>query len=345
MEYINEININEAVIHILDSSAEEPVLNQFRLSLDEETYRFILRHVERCLKDEELKYAVFNQERNIVKEISQEFLSGSGDILDISKEMARQLFMLMKSNGNIPSCDLLVVSFSTEFGPMLGVLKMDYIKNYTHMVNSIEGKVGINIIPELTGLPVSSQRIQKCAFIKTVKLQQDFDLMVIDKQNKSKESENYGTNYFISKFLGCSIIDNERDMTKKFLKASEDWTRENLKDDAASAESFRRAINNKLKEEDNIDIKSLTQNYFSEKQEDAQNFINYISSQGVENNIQVDKTWVEKKLKRIRMKIDNDIDLYINEDAYNDNSRFQVQRVGDGSINIIIKNVVNFIQK
>lgn len=26
MEYINEININEAVIHILDSNGEEPIL-------------------------------------------------------------------------------------------------------------------------------------------------------------------------------------------------------------------------------------------------------------------------------------------------------------------------------
>ena len=27
----------------------------------------MLKHIERCLKDEELKYAVFKEERNIVK--------------------------------------------------------------------------------------------------------------------------------------------------------------------------------------------------------------------------------------------------------------------------------------
>jgi len=28
MEYINEININEAIIHILDNNSDEPVLNE-----------------------------------------------------------------------------------------------------------------------------------------------------------------------------------------------------------------------------------------------------------------------------------------------------------------------------
>ena len=31
MEYINDININEAVIHILDSNAEEPVIKSLSM--------------------------------------------------------------------------------------------------------------------------------------------------------------------------------------------------------------------------------------------------------------------------------------------------------------------------
>ena len=38
MEYINDININEAVIHILDSNAEEPVLNEYSIDLDEDIF-------------------------------------------------------------------------------------------------------------------------------------------------------------------------------------------------------------------------------------------------------------------------------------------------------------------
>mgnify|MGYP001097692717 CR=1 FL=1 len=345
MEYIKEIYINEAIVHILDNNADEPVLNEYTLQLNEEIYGFLLKHIEKCLKDEELKYAIFNEERNIVKEVSQEYLNGSNSIVEVSKELVRQMFILMKADGNIPCCDLVIVSISTEYGPMLAILKMDYIKNYTHSIDFVDNKIGINIVPEFTGLPVSAQKIQKCAFIKPIREDQGFNLMVIDKQNKSKDDGEYGSNYFIGKYLGCTVIDNERDITKTFVKAAEEWTRTSFEENADTAEMIRSSIKRKLKEEDSIDIQSLSEDMFGDNAEVQQSFREYISSKGVGDQIDIDKQWVEKKLKRVRLKIDKDIDVYINEEAYHDNSKFEIQRVGDGSINIVIKHVKNYIEK
>lgn len=345
MEYIKEININEAVIHILDNSADAPVLNEFRLELKDEIYKYLLKHIERCLKDEELKYAIFNKERNIVKEVCIEYLSGHNDLLEVSKELARQMFILVKSNTNIPSCDLITVSFSTEYGPMLGIFKMDYIKNFIHKIDFVEQKIGIDIIPQFTGLPVSSQRIQKCAFIKPFQEDQEFNLMVIDKQSKSKGTEDYGTNYFIGNFLHCTIIENERDKTKNFVKAAEEWTRANLSENADAAECIRSTVKRKLREEECFDVKEVSEEIFGTEHGPKHSFEEFVAASGVNDTISVDKDWVEKKYKRIRLKIDKDIDLYLNEDVYDDTSRFEIERIGDGRINIIIKNVSNYIEK
>ncbi|MDZ5010172.1 nucleoid-associated protein, partial [Clostridium perfringens] len=222
-------NIQEAVIHIVDSNADEPILNEYSLELNEDIYKFLHRHIEKCFKDEELKYAIFNPERNIVKELVHDYLNGIDDnLINLSQELARQLFIIMKANVNIPSCDLIVISLITDQGPMIGILKMDYVKNFTHQVEFIENKIGIGIVPQSAGLTASSQRIQKAAFIKPIRENQAYNLMVIDKQKKSKEEEAYGANYFVSNFLGCSIVNNERDMTKTFLKATENWTRSNI---------------------------------------------------------------------------------------------------------------------
>jgi hypothetical protein len=345
MEYIKEITINEAIIHILDNNSDEPVLNEFMLELNDDLYKFLLKHIERCMKDEELKYAVFNSGRNIVKEISQEYLNGGNDLLLVSKELARQLFILMKSNVNIPSCDLMVVSFSTEYGPMLGVLKMDYVRNYTHKIDFIEEKIGINIVPHTAGLPAGGQKLQKCAFIKPIRENMNFNLMVIDKVNKNKEGEEYGSNYFIGNYLGCSIVTNERDMTKGFLKAAETWTRSNVNTDADKAENIRSTIKQKLKSEEHLDIRELSEDLFKDSETAKSDFVQYIASQGLEEKVAIDKQWVEKKLKRVRLKIDKDIDLYINEEAYQDSSKFEIVRNGDGSINMLIKHVINYIEK
>jgi hypothetical protein len=345
LEYINEINITEAIIHILDNNSDEPVLNEYSLELNEDTYSFLFKHIEKALKDEELRYAVFNEGRSIVKELSQEYLNGESDLLTVSKEMARQLFSLMKSNGKIPSCDLIFVSISTEYGAMLCILKMDYIKNYIHTIKFQDDKIGINITPQFTGLPGNSQRLQKCVFIKPVREELDFHLMVIDKQSKSKETDEYTANYFMGNYLSCAIVENERDMTKNFVKAAEEWTRKHLKDDAHAAESVRSTIKKTLKGEDVVDVKTLSENLFEDQKEVQKEFVEFITKQGVNENLNVDKQWVDKKLKRVRLKIDKDIDLYINGEAYDDAERFEIHRNGDGSINMVIKHVMNYDEK
>lgn len=346
MEYINDINIQEAVIHILDSNGDEPILNEYKLELSEDIYKFLYRHVEKCLKDEELKTAVFNPERNIVKEIVQDYLNGiDTDIVGLSKELSRQLFSIMKGNINIPSCDLIVVSLITDQGPMIGMLKMDYVRNFTHQVDFIGEKIGIGIVPQSAGLPASSQRIQKAAFIKPIREGQQFDLLVIDKQKKSKDDDDYGTNYFINSFLGCTIVANKRDMTKTFLKATEAWTRSNITEDAEKAERIRTTVKSKLKEDEYINIDEISNELFKEEPRAKEEFSTFVKGHGLDEEIAIDKAWVEKKLKRVRLKIDKDIDLYINEEAYHDINKFEIQRNGDGSINMIIKHVINYIEK
>ena len=345
MEYINDINIQEAVLHILDNNGDEPILNAYTLEMTEDIYKFLHKHIEKCLKDEELKTAVFNQERNIVKEIVQDYLNGiDTNIMNLSQELARQLFSIMKGNNNIPPCDLVIVSLVTDQGPLIGILKMDYVKNYTHKVDFVDNRIDIGIVPQSAGLPASSQRIQKAAFIKPIRADQKFDLWVIDKQKKSKDDDEYGANYFMNSFLGCSIVTNERDMTKTFFKATENWTRSNITANAEKAEMVRTAVKSKLKEDDVINVDELSQELFNDEPHTRQDFSAFIKGHGL-NEVAVDKAWVEKKLKRVRLKIDKEIDLYIDEEAYHDDSKFEIQRNGDGSINMIIKHVINYIEK
>ncbi|MDP4088730.1 MAG: nucleoid-associated protein [Bacillota bacterium] len=344
MEYINEISIMEAVVHILDINSDEPILNEYNLELNDEVYRFVQRHIERALKDEELKYAVFNPGRGIVKELAQEFLQGQSDFLEVSKELARNLFNLIKTNNSIPSCDLMIVHFSTEYGPMLGIFKMDYVKNYTHKIEFVDNKMNIRIVPQATGLPVSSQKIQKCAFIKPVIDDMEFHLMVIDKQGKKGEGDEYGAKYFLNSYLGCTLINNKRDITKNFLNAAESWTRSNAVNDAVKAENIRTTVKKSLRDAENIDIRELSENLFQNEGE-KKSFVEFVAAQGLEEKLPIDKEWVEKKLKRVRLKIDKEIDLYINEDTYHDGDRFEIQRNGDGSINMVIKHVMNYIEK
>ncbi|MFR5263786.1 nucleoid-associated protein [Clostridium sp.] len=346
MENVSDINIIEAVINILDNNSEEPILNEYKLDLSDEIYKFLYKHIEKCFKDEELKYAIFNPERHVVKEVSQEFLTGlNTDIIEVAKEFSKQMFYIMRANRNIPSCDLITVYISTDHGPMLGILKMDYVKNFTHKVDFVNEKIGIGIVEQVSGLPASSQKVQKCAFIKPIREKQAVDLMVIDKQKKGKDGEDYGANYFINHYLGCTVIKNERDMTKSFMKAAETFTRNNIIDDASKAIEVRDTIKTRMKVEDTVNVNEIAKEVFKDDFDMQENFNSFMESQGVERDIEVDKEWVEKKFKKVRLNIDREIDLHLSSEAYHDSDKFEIIKNGDGTINIVIKRVKNFIEK
>ena len=117
-------------------------------------------------------------------------------------------------------------------------------------------------------------------------------------------------------------------------------------DSRLKAQKFvRTTVKDRLQEEDNINITELADELFRDEPKKKQDFEVYIKGNGLDEKIKVDKQFVEKKLKRVRLKIDKDIDLYIDQEAYKDASKFEIQRNGDGSINMIIKNVVNYIEK
>jgi hypothetical protein len=343
MDRIKEVTINEAVLHVLDSNADEPVLNEYKLELNENNYKYILKHIERVLKDDELKYALFNNERSVLKEISYDYLNGQKDLLGVSKEAARQLFTLMKSNINIASCDLLVVSFYTEYGPFVGMMKLDYVKNFTHKIDFIENQIGINL-SEQTALP-SGSKLQKCAFIKAKRENQEYDLLVLDKQNTSINTEEYGANYFISNYLNCELIDNDRDQTKALMVATERWTRSNFNNDADRAESLRSDFKKIVQDKEQLNVKELAGELIKDSESAKNDFIQFITAQGIQENVTVDKDYVEKKLKRTRLQIDRNIDLYIDQESYHDKSKFEVIRNGDGSINLVLKHIMGYIEK
>lgn len=344
MEYIKEININEAVIHVLDNNSDVPILNEYALDLNEDMYNILLKLIKKGLNDEKLRYAVFNDEKvNVVASQSQKYLNGENNLLDVSKELAKELFNIMVSGGGIPSCDFITVSFTTEFGPILGLFKMDYIRNYTHLIQIIDDKMSIDVVPQIACLADKVQKIQKCAFIKPCREENSFDLMLIDNQS-NKVDEDHGNAYFVKSFLKCVVIENERDMTKNFMAATERYARTNFREDASKQEMFRKDVKRQLEEKESIDIKEFAENIF-EDNGDIESFTDHMKKYDVAKTVDIDKEYVAKKLRRTRLKIEGGIDIYIDEDTYNDKSQFEVQRNGDGTINMVIKHISNYIEK
>lgn len=339
MRNIKEVEILRAIVFIMDKGMGEPLLGDMELGLDDETIEFLARHIMRCSSDEESKCAVFSSEPNEFKAIAIEILGDNNVFLVKSKEIARLYYSFLMNNSEEPSGDLLVCIFKCEFGVSIGIIKLDYNKTYTHNIDYVEEKMAITIQPQMIGIPGPGQKIQKGAII-------NFEggsnqVLVLDREIKKGNEVNS-----LLELLKCSIISDKRDITKNILNTSEKWIRDTLSNDADTAEKVRSTVAKALKADDVVNVESIAHYAFDKKQELREEYLNTLKDAGIdEREVAVDREWAEKKLNRKKLKIDKDIEIYINSMAYEDTERFEIKRNGDGTINILIKHVRNYIEK
>lgn len=335
----NSFTIDEAIIHILDKGGDEPVLNEYILDLNETVYSYIHKHIDKCFKNNNLKFGKFNSQMNTVKNASLKFLRNEENIIETSKQIGNILFSIMKGNDGIDSCDLLTVNLNTNLGQLIGIIKLDYADNFMHNVDFLDEKINIGIMPVKTGLP---DAVKKAAFININN--NDFDLYYLDEYKKSRDNSDYNVFYWSNNFLNCVEIVNAKSTTIDFLKASENWVRTADIEDVKESENIRTKIREKIIEEENININELADEIFN-NEDNKEDFMEYMSCLNFENEITIDKPTVVKRLNKIKIQIEKDVLLTITRDAYNDNSKFEVISNDDGSVNMVIKNITSYIEK
>ncbi|MDF2674212.1 MAG: hypothetical protein K0R09_2480 [Clostridiales bacterium] len=338
MRNIKTVEVIRAIVYIMDKSMGEPLLGDLELKLDDETIEFLTRHIMRCSADEETKCTIFDGESNEIKEIALETLENSEAFYDKTREIAKLYYSFMMNNSEEASGDLIVCVFRCEYGICLGIIKLDYNKTYTHNIDYVEEKMAITIQSQMIGIPGPGQKIQKGTIINFEN--KDCQALVLDREIK-KGGENS-----LLKFLKCSVISDKRDNTKNILNTSEKWIRDTLTNDADTAEKVRRTVTKALKSDDVVNVETIAHYALDKKQELKDEYLNTLKDAGIDKyEIPVDREWAEKKLNRKKLKIDKDIEIYINTMAYEDSERFEIKRNGDGTINILIKHVRNYMEK
>lgn len=337
MRNIDEIIINNVYISALDKENDALMLSEKELMLNEETYEYFEKHILRCIRDDEAKPGKFEGVTNIVRELCKEIFESQDEFMTNSKKMSQFLFKCMKNDEKEPSGDFAVCLCDSQQGMFLALLKLNYSNSYGHFVKQDENAVTIDIGINKTGLPGSGQKLSRAAFIrKPLSQDEEYDFLTFDKQQEG---------YFCQAFLRVSPIRDRRENTRIIQKTSEDFARRAFKDNAQEAEGFRKKITETLMQEDRLNLETLSENLLPSEEKRAEYKAALLSEGISEPDVSIDKEWAEKKLKKKRLKVDKSIELYIDDDTYNDKTKFQIKRNGDGTIDIILKNVKNYIEK
>ena len=118
-----EIIIHQAILHVLDTTLDAPVLSGSCMEPTAEKMAYLQYHIEKLLASDDIR-----QCRPLPDSAFRNELEQNKDFVDLSCRIAGVLFDYMHAHTTIPGADLAVVDFTRDGEPWLGILKLNYRK-------------------------------------------------------------------------------------------------------------------------------------------------------------------------------------------------------------------------
>ena len=212
---------------------------------------------------------------------------------------------------------------------------------YTHEIayDEEESRVSIKMVTNEIGIQ-DSQKIIHAALIGPSGLNDEWQLQVLDKLAEKQEADSS----FVTEFLKIEKVRDEKYLTKVFKNTTENWITNAFANDVKEAESIRSILNYNLKEANDVDLDKFIEESIKDDAR-KESYKELMVEKGVSENFNIDKTWVEKKLKRRSIKTNTGFDIKGLLDDFEDPMKYSFKQNEDGSFDITIKNIEFYEEK
>lgn len=332
--------INKYITHVLDKESDVPILNDFEGKISQNIDKFLQNSIKKVSRDSDLRKAVFKDyNNNLIKNCCENIIYNESTFVENSKEIAAYLFDVMRVNTELESCDLVIYLYTVKDEKYVAILKLDYRKTYNHNIVFEDDKLNVQMIQNEIAIPENS-KIKQATIVGVNGINDEYQLKVLDKDSKKEELDSK----WITEFLNIEKIKDDTYKTKVFKKVSESWITNALSNDIKKAEDVRSILNYSLKEKDNIDIATFADNAI-DNEELKESFLEYMGDKDITDSINIDKRWVDKNLRKRKIKTDTGFNINGNLVDFEDPIKYRVTQNNDGSIDITIKNIQFYEEK
>lgn len=334
--------INKVIIHVLDKNSDFPVLNDTENAISPEIDAFYQKIIRRVLRDDDLRKAKFNDyNENEIRVCCDHILYDENSFVVSSQGIAGFLFEAMKINAELDSCDLAVVLYTNKDQKGVAIIKLDYKKLYTHEIgyDDENEKVSIKMIANDIAIQ-SSQKILHAALVGVSGVNDEWHLNVLDKVAEKNETDSS----FVTEFLKVEKVRDEKYLTKSFKNVTDNWITNAYGNNVKDAEDVRSMMNYVLKEDNNVDIDKFVEECIVDD-ERKESYKELLEDKEITGEFPIDKTWVEKKLKRRRIQTNTGFDVKGLLEDFEDPMKYSIRQNSDGSVDITIKNVEFYEEK
>ena len=327
-----EIIIHQAILHVLDTTLDAPVLSGGGMELTAEKTAYLQNHIEKLLVSDEIR-----QCRPLPDSAFRNELEHNQDFIDLSCRIAGVLFDYMHAHTTIPGADLAVVDFTRDGAPWLGILKLNYKNGYTHYTETVEGAPVNSIIQQRACLPTQSGKVEEGALVNLT----DYSMRLLEKKYDIDGHKEF---YLSSVVFQYTQAEPEKKKLQAIQEAAAQAVKDAYEDEPHADAQVAMLIANQASDNDNqVSVEQVRQQLAEEYPLAAVPFDDYVEKSEVLEEAAAPVTVTPARIRRMEsrsIRTANGIEVKIPTELLNSDSELEFLHDPDGSVSLLIKNVI-----
>ena len=327
-----EIIIHQAILHVLDTTLDAPVLSGGGMELTAEKTAYLQNHIEKLLASDEIR-----QCRPLPDSAFRNELEHNQDFVDLSCRIAGVLFDYMHAHTTIPGADLAVVDFTRDGAPWLGILKLNYKNGYTHYTETVEGAPVNSIIQQRACLPTQSGKVEEGALVNLT----DYSMRLLEKKYDIDGHKEF---YLSSVVFQYTQAEPEKKKLQAIQEAAAQAVKDAYEDEPHADAQVAMLIANQAADNDTqVSVEQVRQQLAEEYPLAAVPFDDYVEKSEVLEEAAAPVTVTPARIRRMEsrsIRTANGIEVKIPTELLNSDSELEFLHDPDGSVSLLIKNVI-----
>ena len=327
-----EIIIHQAILHVLDTTLDAPVLSGNSMELTAEKTAYLQNHIEKLLASDEIR-----QCRPLPDSAFKNELEHNQDFIDLSCRIAGVLFDYMHAHTTIPSADLAVVDFTRDGAPWLGILKLNYKNGYTHYTETVEGAPVNSIIQQRACLPTQSGKVEEGALVDL----RDYSMRLLEKKYDIDGHKEF---YLSTVVFQYTQAEPEKKKLQAIQEAAAQAVKDTYEDEPHADAQVAMMIATQAADNDNqVSVEQVRRQLAEEYPLAAVPFDDYVEKSDVIEHAEQPVTVTPARIRRMESRsihTASGIEVKIPTEVLSSDSEVEFLHDPDGSVSLLIKNVI-----
>lgn len=331
-----ELTIHAAIVHVLDTAIDTPVLSEAALPLTDENTAYLATHIAKIYAGEETKAAVLSDDSTVTPllwNLDESFVQKTS-------ALAQDWFRILQEQPAIPAGDAVFVLAELDGAEVLCALKLNYKTGYVHYFTTDEaGAPRTDLIRQAAILPAASGKADEAFFIAT----QTRAVRVLEKQY---EIDGRKGTYLSSRLLSCRAMGMSAKETINVIKQAATQVNQQFygnlgieESDLAAAvcEEFREA----KAEGAPVPAKRICEKLYGDMPHAREAFENVLAEHDINMDAPLPLTApAVRRMEKQSLRSGDGVEVKLPVSLYKDSRAVEFIHNDDGTTSLLIKNIL-----